>query len=250
MAKKMKMRLRSRSDSPYGYINHTLKGYINEIEAPGVAVYWFISTYTQEGKEYCWVSRKTIAKGLNYDIRVIDKYLKKLESTKPPLIKRLKRPGTSDKIYFLPVEAKQEVSTKNIDTAKNVETVSTKNVEGGLHKKCSTNKNHIKKNQRTITKFAKKFEDGADFTNVYFSKLIDMFNERFKKLNKTNKGKCQESISSLKKLNELGIKKKRIKEVLLWYLKNMDICTDIFIHSVSDFCKHFHIIEDRMEDND
>jgi len=79
--------------------------------------------------------------------------------------------------------------------------------------------------------------------------LIDIFNEGFNKLNKTNNSKPQQSISSLKKLNSRGIKKKRIKKVLLSYLNPDNMAGPCMprISSVKEFCENFVRVETLLE---
>jgi len=259
MAKKRK--LRTRNDGTYSYIHDALKGYINEIDALGVAVYWFISTYTSVDKEYCWPGRKTIAKGLNKDVRVIDKYLKKLESTNPPLIERVERPGKTDKIYFLPVKIR--VSTKNVVSTKIVEGVSTKNEDTTLCKKCSTNKNHKNKNHKN-KKHSPKKRGSESVDNSLFDDSLDKLNKS--KLKNSFEYKCSiqlyNGLKSKGKIIQTKIKlkewmrhfrelmqsrtKRRITVVLNWYLKRFRERWCPKCYCARTFKENFARIEDAM----
>lgn len=263
-----KRKLRSRDDGTFSYMSDALKGYITEIEGFGVAVYWFISTYTSVDKEHCWVGRMTIAESFDVDVRKVDKYLKKLESTDPPLIERVKRPGKTDKIYFLPVK-QRVVSTKNAETTKNVDTVSTKNAESSLYKKCSTNKNHSNKNQRTKKHTAaKKHRSSESVSEILFENSKDKLNKQKLKDsfeykcsvklcdNLKSKGKIIRTKINLKEWSEhfrelmQAKTKKRIKIVLRWYLEHLRERWCPKLYCARTFCERFAKVEDAMRRKD
>lgn len=264
-----KRKLRSRDGGTFSYIHDALKGYINEIDGFGVGVYWFISTFTSKHQEWAWPSRETMAKGLNCNIKRIDKYLRMLESTDPPLIERVKRPGTTDKIYFLPVIDKSpstKDSPKKGYPPKSGRVPSPKKGERGIPQNRVPNKTHKKKNHKKKNHTAKKrgsesvseslFED--DKAKLNKQKLKDSFEYRssVKLYNALKTKRKIGKISNFKKwphhFRELMQfkTKKRIKIVLHWYLNHFTERWCPKAYCARTFREKFAGIEDAMRRKD
>ena len=247
MAENIRHRNFSRKYGSFSRIHDSVKGHINEIELKGLGLYMIIASRCIN-QEYIWCSQNTLAKESFSTVPTVEKYLKKLENTKPPLIKRVKRrQDKTDIIHLLQVPKVLKTfkeGTKNpLVRYKKSFSMGTKN---SLYKPYKDK--HIKRNR--VKEANAKLEDCTNFTDVYFNELMDMFNKRFRKLNKTNKSKSQKSIRSLDKLNREGIKKKEIKKVLIWYLnpENMSLSCIPEISSMEEFCEKFHQVRDVKDD--
>ena len=102
MAKKRKHR--EMDDGSYSWIHNSLKGYIDEIKAQGFTLYWALTTFTID-KEYVWPSQRTLAKMTALSEPTVNKYLKILANTKPPLIRiEKRRKDQSDVVHLLNIE--------------------------------------------------------------------------------------------------------------------------------------------------
>jgi len=247
MAKNIRHRNFNKKYGSFSRIHDSVKGHINEIEAKGLALYVIIASHAIK-QEYIWCSQDTLAKEMSVTVPTIIKYLRKLENAK--LIKRVKqRRNETDIIHLL--QMPKVLKTFNQGT-KNPLVQYSKSFSTGTKNPLvkSYKEKQIKRNR--VNESIAKFEDDANFADVYFNKLIDMFNKGFKKLNKTNRSKAQQSISSLAKLNKEGIKKKRIKEVMQYWLKNISKFSKMLreINSIKDFCENFGQIEREMEYED
>ena len=91
-------------DGSYSWIHNSLKGYIDEIKAQGFTLYWTLTTFAID-KEYVWPSQRTLAKMTALSEPTVNKYLKILANTKPPLIRiEKRRKDQSDVVYLLNIE--------------------------------------------------------------------------------------------------------------------------------------------------
>jgi len=251
---------RSMNDGSYSWIHDALKEYIAEIEAIGVALYWIITTHAI-GKEYVWVSQETYAKELCVTKPTIIKYLKKLENTKPALIRIIKRrKNETDIIHLLKIEPRvvktfnkggknslpQVVKTFNKGGKNSLpQVVKTFNKGGKNSLPKSYKEKHIKRNKlnETIAKF--------DKLDDHFIDLISIFNKRCEKLNKSidlNESKETKLSSFMKLINE-GVKKEKIKEIMLYWFKNIILFSKEIreIKSIKDFCENFSQIVREIE---
>ena len=171
-------------DGSYSWIHNSLKGYIDEIKAQGFTLYWALTTFAID-KEYVWPSQRTLAKMTALSEPTVNKYLKILANTKPPLIRiEKRRKDQSDVVHLLNIEPRVLKEFKQGTKGALVGGTKRALAEEEEYKKDKKKKKKKKKKKYINKKKNVKFEntsfednyDGLDFTDEDINKWLDDIN--------------------------------------------------------------------------